>query len=357
MQREGRRMKTITVSASKKYDIIISSNILDRIGKYAASVCSASKIAIISDSNVWPIYGDKVINSLLNAGFAVCNYVFAAGEERKNIANYSEILNFLAENRLTRNDCIIALGGGVVGDISGFTAATYLRGISYIQVPTSLLAMVDSSVGGKTAIDLPAGKNLAGAFCQPDLVLCDLDVLHTLPESVFRDGCAEVIKYSILFDHELFEHLEEYALNFDRSYVISRCISLKRDIVEADEFEQNARKLLNLGHTIGHAIECLSKYTITHGYAVSAGMAIISKVSAVNGFCDITAKDRICNILEKFLLPTDTEYGAQSLFSAALSDKKVASNSISLVTPSAIGQCEIRNIPICDFLSLIESGL
>lgn len=350
-------MKTITVSATKKYDIILSHNILHKIGSFTKSVCAAKKVAVISDSNVWPLYGETVMNGLKSEGFDVFDYVLPAGEASKNGNNLLSILNFLAESRLSRKDCVIALGGGVVGDICGFSAATYLRGIAYIQVPTSLLAMVDSSVGGKTAIDLPAGKNLAGAFYQPNLVLCDLDVLNTLPDDVFRDGSAEVIKYGVLFDEELFAHLEENALSFDRDYVIARCIELKRDVVEADEFEQGLRKLLNLGHTIGHAIEKLSNYTISHGYAVATGMAIISRLSVANEFCSEHTAKRICKILEQFSLPTNTQYMADDLFTVALSDKKATSDTISLVTPSAIGQCIVRDTPILNLSSYIESGL
>ena len=187
-------MNTITVKASKEYQVIINNGLLDSIGSRIATLQSPSKAAIISDSNVWPLYGTVVEDSLQGAGFELFHYVFPAGESSKTAETYLGILNFLAENHLTRGDVVIALGGGVVGDITGFASATYLRGISYIQVPTSLLAMVDSSVGGKTAIDLPAGKNLAGAFYQPSLVLCDTGVLNSLSENIFRDGCAEVIK-------------------------------------------------------------------------------------------------------------------------------------------------------------------
>ena len=187
-------MKTITVKASRNYDVLIGNGLLASLGEHAARLTKAKKAAIISDSNVWPLYGHIAVESLNNSGFDVLHYTFPAGESSKNGSTYLSILNFLAENHVTRTDCLIALGGGVVGDMTGFVAATYLRGIAYIQVPTTLLAAVDSSVGGKTAIDLPAGKNLAGAFCQPSMVLCDTDTLNTLPPEIFLDGCAEVIK-------------------------------------------------------------------------------------------------------------------------------------------------------------------
>ena len=248
-------MNTVMIRASKTYEVQIGSGLLPEIGEKARQLVNSKKAAIISDSNVWPIYGKTAVASLENAGFLVQHYVFPAGESSKNGETFLAILNFLAESKFTRSDLLIALGGGVVGDITGFAAATFLRGVSYIQVPTTLLSMVDSSVGGKTAIDLPAGKNLAGAFYQPILVLCDIDALSTLPDQIFQEGCAEVIKYGILYDTELFDHLDQMGLAFDRESVITRCIQLKRDVVADDEFDRGARQMLNLGHTVGHGIE------------------------------------------------------------------------------------------------------
>ena len=217
-------MKTIHVAASGRDDVMFGAGLLRTLGAESLRVCKVEKAAIISDSNVWPLYGESAKASLESAGLKVVHFVFPAGEESKNGSVYLELLNFLAENALTRSDCLVALGGGVVGDMTGFAAATYLRGVAYIQVPTTLLAAVDSSVGGKTAIDLPAGKNLCGAFYQPKLVLCDIDTLNTLPEDIFRDGCAEVIKYGILYDPRLFSYLEETGLSFDGEAVIARCV-------------------------------------------------------------------------------------------------------------------------------------
>ena len=229
-------MKTVTVAASKTYDVLIGSGLLGQLGSLTQKLGKTQTVCLVSESNVFPLFGKKAVQSLEDAGLKVVNFVFPAGEESKNPGTYLELLNFLAESRLTRSDLIVALGGGVTGDLAGFAAATYLRGIRFIQVPTTLLAAVDSSVGGKTAIDLPAGKNLVGAFCQPSLVLCDIDTLNTLPEDIFRDGCAEVIKYGILYDPILFSHLEQRGLDFDREYVITRCVELKRDVVMEDEY-------------------------------------------------------------------------------------------------------------------------
>ena len=213
---------------------------------------------------------------------------------------------------MTRSDLIVALGGGVTGDLAGFAAATYLRGIRFIQIPTTLLAAVDSSVGGKTAIDLPAGKNLAGAFYQPDLVLRDTDTPATLPEDIFRDGCAEVIKYGVLYDPELFVLLEKEGPAFDRETVISRCIQHKRDVVQLDERDTGLR--MKLGHTIGHGIEKCSNYTISHGKAVAAGMAIVSRSASALGHCCGETCKRIEKVLEEFSLPITTCFSAEELF-------------------------------------------
>lgn len=350
-------MKTIHVTASSEYDVKIGSGLLRNLGAELSKVCKAGTAAIISDSNVWPLYGDAAVSALERAGYRVVSFVFSAGEAHKSGANYLSILNFLAKNQITRSDCIIALGGGVVGDISGFAAATYLRGIAYVQVPTTLLAAVDSSVGGKTAIDLESGKNLAGAFYQPRLVLCDTDLLNTLPEDIFRDGCAEVIKYGILFDDPLFSTLLQSGLAFDRESVIARCVELKRDIVAQDEFDNGQRQKLNLGHTIGHAVEALSNFSVSHGQAVAIGMAIVAGAAVKLGICGSDTQNSILAILEKFNLPTSIEYTAQALFECALSDKKRSGSSVTLVVPERIGKCSLRPTKVNELKDFIEAGL
>ena len=344
-------MNTVTVRASKAYDILIGSGLLATLGEEAKKLGKAKKVCVVSETTVWPLYGKTVSESLESAGFSVVSYVFPAGEESKNGTVYLDLLNFLAENQLTRSDLIVALGGGVVGDLAGFAAASFLRGIRFIQVPTTLLAAVDSSVGGKTAIDLPAGKNLAGAFCQPSLVLCDTDTLHSLPEDIFRDGGAVVIKYGILYDSALFAHLEEKGLNFDREAVITRCVELKRDVVMEDEFDTGARMKLNLGHTVGHGVEAKSHFSISHGKAVAIGMAIVSRASN----CPDTP--RILHILGEFGLPTDTEYSADDLYTYTLSDKKRSGGTVNLIIPRAIGDCAIVPTDVNSLKSFIQAGL
>ena len=350
-------MKTVTVNTAKAYDVVIGSHILSSLGCRVAQICAGKNVAVISDTTVWSLYGEQVIQSLEAAGLSVCSFVFPAGEESKNGKTYLEILNFLAQHRLTRSDCIIALGGGVVGDIAGFAAATYLRGIPYIQVPTTLLAAVDSSVGGKTAIDLPAGKNLAGAFCQPKLVLCYTDTLSTLPEDIFRDGCAEVIKYAVLFDPELFSHLSNHGINFDREEVIARCVQWKAHVVEIDELDRGERMKLNLGHTIGHGIEVLSDFALSHGKAVAIGLAMICRAGCALGYCDRITRDSTLALLNQFQLPTTTSSPCADIYHAALSDKKRAGDTIHLIVPQQIGKCNIHPIDVPQLKFFIEAGM
>ncbi len=335
-------MKTISVKASKEYQVLIGHGLLARAGEQIRAVAPrAEKAAIVSDDNVAPLYLKTLEESLHSQGLETVSFVFPHGEASKNGNTFLQILSFLAANQVTRSDLVLALGGGVVGDISGFAAASYLRGVKYIQLPTSLLAMVDSSVGGKTAIDLPEGKNLAGAFCQPALVLCDLDCLQTLTPEFFTDGCAEVLKYGVLADRELFAHLQEKGQAFDREYVIARCVERKRDYVCADEFDKGLRQMLNLGHTIGHAIEQRSAYTLSHGRAVAIGMSLMARICAARGLCSEGCREEILQALEALQLPTKTEYGMEELLSPMLSDKKRSGSSLNLIVPRDIGHCEI----------------
>ena len=344
-------MKTISVAASVNYDVKIGSHLLPTLGAEVTALCKADKACIVSDTNVWPLYGETVEESLRSAGITPVHFVFPAGEESKNGSTYLSLLNYLAENGLTRSDCLVALGGGVVGDMTGFAAATYLRGVAYVQVPTSLLAAVDSSVGGKTAIDLPAGKNLCGAFYQPALVLCDTDTLNTLPEEIFRDGCAEVIKYGVLYDPQLFAYLMDAGVNFDREAVIARCVEWKRDVVAEDEFDTGARMKLNLGHTVGHGIEKASHFAVSHGRAVAMGMAIVARA------CGCPDADRIIACLTRFGLPVTTEFSAEEISRHALSDKKRSGGTVKLILPKTIGDCAIVPTPVTELRSFIEKGL
>ena len=343
-------MNTVHVTASKSYDVLIGSGLLKTLGSHAAAMEKVKKVCIVSEASVWSLYGQTAKKSLLDSGFETLEFVFPAGEQFKNAAIYLDLLYFMADNQITRTDLLVALGGGVVGDMAGFAAATYMRGIPFIQVPTTLLSMVDSSVGGKTAIDLPVGKNLVGAFYQPALVLCDTDCLDSLPLEIFRDGCAEVIKYGVLYDPALFDHLTQTGLNFDRKQVITRCVELKRDVVAEDEFDTGARMKLNLGHTIGHGLEAASNFALSHGKAVALGIAIVSRASN----CPDTA--RILAVLDKFGLPLTTDISVEEAYSYTLSDKKRSGGTVNLIIPEYIGRCAIVPMPVEKLKPFIEAG-
>ena len=340
-------MSEILISASRKYPVKIENGILDRVGQECRAVLPSCKAVIVSGENVFPIYGDRLKSSLENAGFEVLCFIHKSGESAKSLETFGALQSFLCENRVSRTDVLFALGGGVTGDLTGFAAATYRRGISFIQIPTTLLAAVDSSVGGKTAINLPAGKNLVGAFYQPAAVFCDPDVFKTLSPEEYRCGCAEVIKYGVIGDAEFFAFLEENGIRENEEYVISHCIEMKRDIVEQDEFDKGMRKLLNLGHTIGHAVEKLSDFKISHGDAVAIGMA-----SVMRGNPD---ESRVIALLEKYNLPTVCPYSADEISSACTADKKIENGVLKFVVPECIGNCRIVPIEINKLKSWLEN--
>lgn len=350
-------MRQVTINASRCYEIKIGSGLLPTLGAEAKTLGKAQKVCVVSESNVFPLHGKAAVESLENAGFQVVTFVFPAGEESKCAGTYLELLTFLASSHLTRSDLLVALGGGVVGDLTGFAAATFLRGIRFIQVPTSLLAAVDSSVGGKTAIDLPVGKNMVGAFYQPSLVLCDTDCLNTLPEDIFRDGCAEVIKYSVIYEKEFFDYLTQTGLDFDRERVIARCVEMKRDVVMEDEFDTGARMKLNLGHTIGHGVEAKSQFQLSHGKSVAIGLAIVSRAAAKRGMLVQTDADAILATLQKFGLPIATEYPSSDIYQYTLSDKKRSGGTVPLIIPTRVGSCDIVPTPVDELEAFIQEGL
>ena len=350
-------MRTIQVNASRSYEIHIGAGLLPEAGEKIRPFCPGGLCAVVTDDIVDGLYADRLEQSLASADLRVVKFVFSHGEQGKNAENYLSLLNFLAENGLTRADCVVALGGGVPGDLAGFAAATYLRGVGFVQIPTTLLAAVDSSVGGKTAIDLPAGKNLAGAFYQPDLVLCDTDTLATLPDKQFRAGCAEVIKYAMLFDAEMFSDLMVSGPAFRPESVIARCVEFKREIVTADEFDRGCRQLLNLGHTVGHAVEKLSGFTVLHGQAVAIGMSVIARACAENDLCSPDCSRALDDILIRFGLPVVCPYGADALAAAMTADKKRHGDAITLVVPRDVGECVLYELAADELGDFIKAGL
>ena len=349
-------MKKIIVNASKKYNILIGRGLLARSGDLIREAAGGGCAAIISDSNVAPLYMETLSASLQAAGYRVVSHVFEAGESNKNIDTFAELLNFLAANRLDRTDVVVALGGGVTGDMAGFAAAVYLRGISFVQVPTTVLAAVDSSVGGKTAIDLPAGKNLAGAFYQPALVICDTDTLDSLPRREYSSGFAEIIKYGVIAEPGLLDMiLKASADNIDD--IIEICVKIKRDIVEADEFEAGMRQLLNFGHTIGHAVEKASDFNLLHGEAVAVGMAMIAKAAVRAGRCTERCLEDITEACSIYGLPVRASYDRDTLLGMIASDKKVRGNTINVILPEDTGSCVIENITIEEMGRLLDAAL
>jgi 3-dehydroquinate synthase len=311
---------------------------------------------LVSDERVYSLYGRAVEESYAAAGYSVDRFTFPPGEASKNLGVFGSLMNALADARYIRSDIIVALGGGVTGDLAGFAASAYTRGIRYIQIPTTLLAAVDSSVGGKTAVNLNAGKNLAGAFWQPSLVLCDTDILRDLPGDLLSDGAAEAVKYGVLRDEALFDTLAAGRLIDALDYVVETSVCIKRDLVNEDEFDTGARQLLNLGHTIGHAIESCSKYEISHGRAVAIGLYRIARAAEVLGINPPGLSARIRTALAACGLSTECGYTADELANAALSDKKRRGGMLTLIVPREIGRCELMEAPIENLRDWITAG-
>ncbi|MGI6195320.1 MAG: 3-dehydroquinate synthase [Eubacteriales bacterium] len=350
--------REIYVNTGGGYKVTVGAGLIDRCGELLRPVLTGDTVMLITDTSVAPLYLKRATSSLTNAGFRVVPYVIPAGETSKNMAVITSLLELFANSGLTRSDAVVSLGGGVVGDTAGFAAGVYMRGVAFVQIPTTLLASVDASVGGKTGVDLSAGKNLAGVFHQPKTVLCDVLCLDTLPSEVFADGVAEVIKTGILSGEELFSHCESRIDKSDNIIsIIEKCVIYKAKIVEEDERDSGRRKLLNLGHTVGHAIERLSGYTTSHGYAVARGIAVISRAAAALGQLGATELDRIISALEANSLPTTTEYTATELAAAATSDKKRKGGTLTLVMPRGIGDCVLIDYPVDELEGIFSLGL
>lgn len=355
-------MNKITVSTSHTYDVIMDNNLLKRSGQLIreALVPNTQKICIVTDDIVDSLYSGVVWESLEAAGFQVCKYVFPHGESHKSIETLGSLLDYLADQKLTRSDALAALGGGIAGDLCGFAAASYLRGVAFVQIPTTFLAAVDSSVGGKTGINLKAGKNLAGAFWQPSLVLYDPGTADTLSHDLFLDGLAETVKASVIADPTLFDYISH--LNTPRSpdamaHMVAAAIEVKRAVVESDEKDTGQRQLLNLGHTVGHAIEKCSKFSISHGHAVAIGMRIAAQASAKMGWCDPECSEKIIRLLTHLEFPMDCAFPAEDLTSAALNDKKRMGDTITVVIPQSIGNCRLKKIPVDTLYDFIKAGV
>lgn len=342
-------MKTVKVNASKKYDVIIGNDAVTLLGEKIREMFPSSAVCVVSDNTVASLYMQTVRRNLELSGIKNHSFVFEHGEKSKNPDTLFEILEFLAQKHFKRDDVLVALGGGVVGDITGLSAALYMRGVHLIQIPTTLLSMVDSSVGGKTAVNLESGKNLAGIFYQPDLVLCDTKLLSTLPRPYFNDGMAEVIKYGVIADKELLDIACEGSPEKNIEKIVERCVTIKRDIVCLDEFDHGKRQILNFGHTIAHAIEKISDYKISHGSAVAVGMVMISDIAWKQGLSDENCCNDVIDALLENNLPIGCPYSNKEIFHATVNDKKCSGEKISLVVPVKLGECKTVQVSLSEF--------
>ena len=349
-------MECVHVPArSKSYYVHIGRGLLDCVGSLAPR--ARGKAMLVCDSNIAPLYAKRAEASLAAAGFEPYTHVFPAGEQSKCASVLFEVLGDMARNRLTRSDTVFALGGGVTGDLAGLAASLYMRGIGLVQVPTSLLASVDSSVGGKTAVDLPEGKNLVGTFCQPDMVICDTETFSTLPPEQIANGFGEIIKTGMIRDAGLFEAAA--APQIDTAHLeslVHRCVRIKRDVVCADEREGGLRRILNFGHTFGHAVEKCAGFTLPHGFCVAIGMAMITRACVKRGICPRGTLEALIAALHARGLPTTTRFCTQELFDAMMADKKRASDSLALVLPLGIGKVECRKVPLDEARAFLADG-
>ncbi|MBR5486829.1 MAG: 3-dehydroquinate synthase [Phascolarctobacterium sp.] len=344
-------MEKIHVDLGKHaYDIEIGAGLLPTVGaKVAALVPKAQRAVIVSDSNVAPLYGEILQRSLNEAGLPATIVTIEAGEQSKNMQVLSQVLEQIAESGLTRSDVLVTLGGGVVGDLGGFAAASFMRGIAFVQVPTSLLSQIDSSVGGKVAVDLKAGKNLAGAFYQPKGVFIDTNLLSTLPVRFLHDGLAEAIKYGCIQDANIFEKIAGYAddseLLADIGSVVATCCAIKARIVEEDEFDTGLRGILNFGHTLGHAVEQHYAYgEYTHGEGVAIGMYQITKRTEEMGMTPVGTAEKIAEVLKKYNLPIEAGVEKSLLIDTMTKDKKKSGNTITLIVLDELGNGRLHKI-------------
>ncbi len=351
-------MKTLTVALpGREYDILIEKGLLDRAGKHCRAVLpKARRLAVVTDSNVAPLYLERLTDSLENAGFAVKGITVPAGESSKSLEMLGHLYDEMLSFGLSRTDAVVALGGGVVGDLAGFAAATVLRGVDYVQIPTTVLSQVDSSVGGKVAIDLPAGKNLAGAFWQPKLVLMDPECLNTLSDNIFSDGMAEVIKYGCIRDRAFFDFLDQCGgragVMEHIEQVLYTCCDIKRQVVLADERDTGLRMILNFGHTVGHAFELAGHYADwTHGQAVAVGMLWAAQLGERLGVTPARTREEICAVLEKYDLPVHIPCPWDTMVEAVGLDKKRAEGGISFVLLERMGWAEPKKMETKQLLS------
>ena len=358
-------LQTVQVAlGTRSYDIEIGTGLLAHCGEKIASLVKGRQAAIVTDSNVGPLYADTVQRSLEQQGFQVVTITVAAGEPSKSWDNAETILTRLLEQQFHRDSCVIALGGGVVGDLAGFVASIYQRGVDFVQIPTSLLAQVDSSVGGKVAVNHALGKNMIGSFYQPKIVLIDLDTLQTLEQRHWQNGLAEVVKYGVIYDGVFFAFLQQHVqslLQRDVTYsaeMVANCCRLKAEVVALDETEGGVRAKLNYGHTIGHGLELAGHYQgYLHGEAVAVGMVLAARYAWQQGLCDGSIEQALLDLLQQFHLPTtvDRALSRDEILQSMLLDKKVQDGALVFILPRAMGTVDIvKGVPQGDIAALLK---
>ena len=337
-------MKRITIKTNNPYDILIESGALSRVGEFLTEIYSPRKVCVIADSTAGSLYSKCVMDSLADAGFSPSRVLFPAGEHSKNLTTYANVIEALASENLSRMDVVLSLGGGVVADIAGFVAGTYMRGIDLVHVPTTLLSAMDASVGGKAAVNLREGKNLAGVFWSPRMVICDPETFKNLRESQIQDALSEGVKNAVVSDAGLISKIREG----DLEYLLERSLSIKKSLIEVDEQDLSLRRLLSFGHTVGHCVEKASSYSISHGQAVAIGMVAEAKAAFSMGYTKTDISSELAGILRDIGLPTELRYSAEELFPLALVDKKISGDTISIVVPESIGKCTVRKITLAE---------
>lgn len=349
-------METIKVhTAQRDYEVLIGSGLLKEAGRLSGDG-AGRKAAVVTDSKVGPLYAGTLDTALRDAGWDPCVFVFRQGERSKNMNTLGRLLEFLAANRLSRSDTVFALGGGVTGDLAGFAASVYLRGITCVQLPTTLLAAIDSSVGGKTAVNLREGKNLAGTFWQPERVICDCGTFRTLGEQTLADGMAEAIKYAMIRDRELYELLMRGDFLADAERCVARCVAIKADIVSRDERDNGERLLLNFGHTAGHAVERASSFSIPHGHAVAIGMAVAARAADRLGLSGGNCEKPLIEALDKYGLPHKSPFDAETMAQIALGDKKRSGALIRLALLRTVGESFLHELPVENLAAFFRAG-
>ena len=342
-------MEKIHVKAStKEYDVTVGAN-LD-YGGLLKKLHTPCKLMVVSDDTVFSLYGNNTIKSLRNAGFETYTYIFPHGETSKTLAVAEKLMIQMVDEGITKTDLLVALGGGVVGDLTGLVAGIFLRGMDFVQLPTTLLAAVDSSVGGKTAVDLPNGKNMVGAFHQPIAVFCDVNSFRTLPEETYAQGMAEAIKYGLIQDASLFEKFEKHSVSDED--IVLRSVEIKAEVVAKDEFDKGPRHTLNFGHTLGHAVETLSGYGIGHGQGVAIGMAVLSAA-----FLPEEEAKRVLSVIRDYKLPVRTDFDLHELAMQAKADKKRHGDFIRVVLPKTIGEVYLKDVTCEEWEAILRDGM